>query len=223
MQRKLPNFPIHTFRCFQAWHRYLNTQIANNKLNIRVFTVNNHYLMHLKFIIEQVGPLKAYSCRSLERTIKKFRNLANGHRDLGVNSSNVLANHTRYNTVYMQDIYTRLRPNRQNAENSFLSHPSGDRSLPQLWEPFCDESLEGDGVVNCCGVQRTKVARALKKFYARTYGRSDDVNNTSFRITIAGNAWKDSIVISSVYAYNNKSLVRSRANNIVLFEVQGSR
>lgn len=218
-------FVSYVISCFQAWHRYLNEQMQNERLNVRVFTANNHYLAHLAFIIKQVGPLKAYSCRSLERTIKKFRNLSRGFKDIGANTSNVISTHARYNTTYMYGIRNKAIPSKPYDEGSFVSHPSGDKTLPQLWSPISNDDLNGatDTVLVCCGVKKYKIVKALKKYYDRNYGVSNNVDIIESEITVAGNAWKDSVVISSAYSHRHKNVPRSRSNNIVLFEAQVSR
>ncbi|KAI8047200.1 hypothetical protein BDF21DRAFT_434910 [Thamnidium elegans] len=50
------------------WHAFLGT---NN------FTINQHYMFHISYFIQQLGPLKAYSARSLERTIDLCENAIN--------------------------------------------------------------------------------------------------------------------------------------------------
>lgn len=123
----------------------------------------------------------------------------------------------------MQTIRKNVLPTKKYDSNSFMNHPSGDKLLPQLWEPFAVENLLGDGdeQLNCCKIRKTKIVAALKRYYTRIFGFCD-VNTFAEEITVAGNAWKDSIVISSVYGREKKAL-KTRANNIVLFEAELAR
>lgn len=210
------------FSCFQAWHTYLNQQVELDQLSLKVFTINNHYLLHLQHIIQMVGPLKAYSCRSLERTIGKFSNITKGRINVGVNASKVLSDNAHYNSLVIRGVYSMLTRNNYN-QNSFISHPSGDRTFPQLWEPFIQETLGGeiDERLSCAELTKFKIVEALQAFYKRNYGfRNGEVLDSD--ILIAGRSWKDSLVISSTM-YRMRKRSKTRANNIVLFEAKINR
>ncbi|KAG1463916.1 hypothetical protein G6F56_005190 [Rhizopus delemar] len=68
--------------------RYLNDEIEAGCLNVSVFTSKNHYLSHMELMTRQMGPMKQYSCRSTERTIKTFTNRVRSTTHPGVNSTN---------------------------------------------------------------------------------------------------------------------------------------
>jgi hypothetical protein len=42
-------------------------------LNRKCCTINLHYLGHVSFMIQCLGPLPIFSCRSLERTIGHYK------------------------------------------------------------------------------------------------------------------------------------------------------
>ncbi|KAI8091891.1 hypothetical protein BDF21DRAFT_410450 [Thamnidium elegans] len=66
------------------WHAFLHNFVGTNN-----FTINQHYMLHISYFIQQLGSLKAYSARSLERTIglcKPGENAINFLRDNSVQS-----------------------------------------------------------------------------------------------------------------------------------------
>ncbi|KAI7903237.1 uncharacterized protein BX663DRAFT_418871, partial [Cokeromyces recurvatus] len=109
--------------------------ITLGRINVRVVTVNNHYLCHLQHIINKAGPLKAYSCRNLERTIKKYSNLIKSKSKINTNASNVIRNQVGYNSYHVHNLTQSLVPNPTYSLDSFWTHPSDIFHYPQLWEP----------------------------------------------------------------------------------------
>jgi hypothetical protein len=168
-----------------------------------------------------MGPLKSYSCRSSERTIKKFSNLVKSKTKTGPNSSNVLNKQANYKRVNIRNLQDELfRPSTYDA-STFMAHPSGDCSFPQLWEPFRNETLIGDdNELICSGIRRVKVVKALKSYYGRLANVAwTEISLSTDQIRTAAIAWRDSVVYSSVMHRNLKKLT-TRAGNIVLFESQ---
>ncbi|SAM09683.1 hypothetical protein [Absidia glauca] len=58
---------IDNFQDYLAWN------ITAGHLNRKCCTINLHYLGHVSFIIQCLGPLPIFSCRSLERTIGHYK------------------------------------------------------------------------------------------------------------------------------------------------------
>ena len=201
----------------------MRKEIDAGRLNVRVFTSNNHYLCHLQHIIIKAGPLRAYSCRNLERTIKKYSNLIKSKSKINANASNILTSQAGYNSHFVRNITQSLKPNPTYSTSSFWCHPSGHSHYPQLWEPFIHDSLSNNISANLlhCGVQKEKVVKALESFYARTTGLKE-VTLDNLEIGIAAKAWKDSKLYSSVFDRSKKGL-ETRAGNIVLFDVNTGR
>ena len=201
----------------------MRKEIDAGRLNVRVFTSNNHYLCHLQHIIIKAGPLRAYSCRNLERTIKKYSNLIKSKSKINANASNILTSQAGYNSHFVRNITQSLTTNPTYNPNSFWRHPSGISHYPQLWEPFDQDSLSIDLSSDLlhCGVSKKKVTKALTNFYARTTGLKD-ITLDSLEVGIAAKAWKDSKLFSSVFDRMKKGL-DTRAGNIVLFDVNTGR
>ena len=65
------------------WHSFLKTHIAND-----VFTVNQHSLTHLGYIVKSQGPLRHISARPLERLIGMTKSTVRSRRNPGQNAIN---------------------------------------------------------------------------------------------------------------------------------------
>lgn len=199
---------------FAAWHRFLNSEIDNRNMNARVFTPNNHYLSHLALLIRQMGPLRAYSCRSMERTIKLFTNLIKSTSHTGVNASNILRRQSNQNKMAVRQLLEVQFPSRPAQVGDYETSPSG----LQVWKPSRSVSLLGDGDEDICfGTTRSRLIAGLKSYYTRLSGERV-ISLEMADIELFGRAWRDSFVYSSTMNRRIKNL-QTRADNVVLFEV----
>ncbi len=177
-----------------------------------------HYLSHIVYMIKQQGVLRAYSARSMERSIGKYKKLIKSKVNAGANAGNILErlttrNHINSQSWSVQTELDLLTP-RSYAENSYKNNPSGEAGDPQLWEPFQDclvTSLPA-------GVDCRFFLKALLKYYRRT-----EVNGASIvgidsfdSIYIAGRAWAYNNVYTSTL-YKNYISERRRGNNYIMF------
>ena len=208
---------------FDKWHTFLGDEILAERLNVRVFTVNNHYLCHLEYIVKNAGPLKAYSCRNLERTIKKYSNLIKSKSRINANASNTIRSQAGYNSHHIRGLTSGLVSGSGCSPSSYLDHPSGLPDSPQLLAPFMDDTLLDDTCAElvCCGLIKSKVVRALQHYYMRTAGYEAGELG-SMDVVIAARAWKDSKQFSSEFDRKAKNL-HTRAGHIVLFDVSTNR
>ena len=81
-----------------------------------------------------LGPMKAYSTRSTERTIIKFSNLIAGKTKTGINASNLLLKLTNYNSNLIKQLEedTKILDMADTYDSTYMSHPSGYKDAPQL-------------------------------------------------------------------------------------------
>ncbi|CAO0799573.1 unnamed protein product [Mucor circinelloides] len=125
---------------FKIWHEYfLRSAIAAGQLSERVFTINNHYLSHLKQLIMKMGSLRSYSCRPMKKTIKMFTNLIISTSNPAVNPFNVFRRHLDYKRFAFQTIDLKHFPAKAFDPNSYRIHPdntTNNHSFGELWEPF---------------------------------------------------------------------------------------
>ncbi|KAG0880937.1 hypothetical protein G6F34_013743 [Rhizopus arrhizus] len=166
----------------------------------------------------QLGPLKHYSCRSTERTIKEFANKIKSTTKPGVNSSNVLLN-----TINLQQygITASLTNNDQmnldqSSPASFISHPSGNDQYPQLWDPADQVYLLSNGLITP-DMRNQDLVVALRSYYRRLYGDQSIIDIEANPVLFAERLWTDSMVISSLL-YRRKKKLTTAADNFVLFE-----
>jgi hypothetical protein len=66
------------------WNDFIKKNIADGIVKNSFSTPNHHYLQHITATIKQLGPLRLYSTRCMERTIGEYK------KDTGINASNVL-------------------------------------------------------------------------------------------------------------------------------------
>ncbi|OAD71608.1 hypothetical protein PHYBLDRAFT_70060 [Phycomyces blakesleeanus NRRL 1555(-)] len=84
-------------RKLQLWNMYLEDLYWNDKIEIMVFTINQHLLQHYPVMISAFGPPCAYSTRSMERAIGKYSRAIKSNSAIGVNAGNIMVRlaHTR--------------------------------------------------------------------------------------------------------------------------------
>ena len=82
-----------------------------------------------------LGPMKAYSTRSTERTIKKFSNLIAGKTKTGINASNLLLKLTNYNSNLIKQLEedTKRLDMADTYNSTYISHQSGCKDSPQFY------------------------------------------------------------------------------------------
>lgn len=167
-------------------------------------------------IINQ-GPLRAYSTRSMERSIGIFSKLIKSKREGGKNASNIierLAIHNHVNCVLnIEETIHLIRP-RQYTDSSYMNLPD-DIDGPQLWEPFFPIiELNDEQLVE--GVPGQKFIKAIKRYYSRSNYSNQLVDLTTNSITLASRLWLSSTVYSSCM-YRRLKKETSRGNQYVMF------
>lgn len=161
-------------------------------------------------MIRSMGPLRAYSCRPMERMIGKYKRLAHSRIAAGENIGNIMELLALF--AFLKDTgMVSLEPLESKPlykDNTFDYHPSGVKEAPQLWDltKIAIDINDKSGVI--LGVPITKVEAAL-----RSYMRRLNMVGTSMQQTIifpAKRLWRDSQVISSaLYTFSKKGIQRS--------------
>ncbi|OAD76928.1 hypothetical protein PHYBLDRAFT_142435 [Phycomyces blakesleeanus NRRL 1555(-)] len=95
----LSNRAVQTAVHFKHWHRYLLQQVQNKTISRSVFRPVQHYLVHISFIVKQLGPLRCYSTRSMERVIDVFSKLIKSKCKGNHNASFLVERFTLHNYV----------------------------------------------------------------------------------------------------------------------------
>ena len=185
------------------------------KLSRAVFRPNQHYLTHIPLLIKKLGPLRAYSTRSMERSIGVFSKRINTKVKGGQHASNLVERIAVLNFVDMTiDIQEQLQmiQTRPYSSESYLNNPD-DTFVGQLWEPFRVLDLQDETEVE--GVDAVLVLVALKRYYTRVNGHNiTDIENTL--CTISARFLGQSTVYSSCM-YRRIKNESSRGNHYIMF------
>ncbi|KAI8883669.1 hypothetical protein K501DRAFT_184064, partial [Backusella circina FSU 941] len=51
------------------WFTYFDQLVTDKRISKTIFTFNHHVLCHIPYLIRKLGPLRAFSARSLERKV----------------------------------------------------------------------------------------------------------------------------------------------------------
>lgn len=192
--------------------------MIEDHLNNSVFTAKNHYLSHMAYMTRLMGPMKHYSCRPTERTIKSFTTNIRSTTNPGVNSSNILFGRATTNQHGLQELVSgsvdpEVEPLPGNV--SFLELADGQDNYPQLWDPSQKETMLIDGEV-MPGLSDNVLLSAVQSYYRRLYP-GQPVHCSVNTVRLAGRMWSDSNVYSS-RLYRNQHQQVTAADNFVLFE-----
>lgn len=164
----------------------------------------------------QNGPLSAYSTRSLERSIGKYKKLIKSKSLVGENAGNVmerLATRSYINTLPWEinekiELLT-ARPYKSASFETFTSADTGTEI--QMWEPFldcCSNSLP-------CDVPGTKFIDALSNLYLRP--SSDFNKNQVINIRMSPRIWAlNTVYNSDFYADSRKE--HRRGDSFIMFD-----
>lgn len=180
-----------------------------------------HYLQHVADTITHNGPLSAYSTRSQERCIGKYKSLIKSKSSVGENAGNVLerlATRSYINTLPWEisdkvDLLT-SREYGSNSYKELLSVDSVDgEAFLQLWEPFirCSSDKLPKDIVE------QKFLGALRKFYLRVSNVDVGIPSTIDELLVSGRAWAFNKVYRSL-CYADRIREHRRGNTFVLFE-----
>lgn len=167
-------------------------------------------------MIRKMGPMKNYSCRSTERTIKTFTYNVKSTTHPGVNSSNLLLRGINMQQTGLQEALNTSESSSSNMSDgcNILSLENDDTS--QLWYASQQRIIleQGDIIPN---LSHAMVKTALVSYYQRVNGTRHIASLGQIDITIAGKMWLNSNVYSSKM-YRNKHHQITAADNYVLFE-----
>ena len=162
-------------------------------------------------MIRSQGPLRAYSARSMERSIQKLKKMIKSKVKAGSNASNIVERNVLYT-------FTRalLKQSDRRDLTDFRVLPNDeDNNGPQLWEPFANRNIdESSEMIE--GVEKKKILKALRRHYSRLgFGRVID-EEIDEKIECAARLWKNSWVFSSLM-YRRIRREESRGNHYVMF------
>lgn len=89
------HFPILVTSCVKKWHDCLVQLYRAGLLQVSVFTITQHYLVHIPGTIKALGPLRAYGARALERAIGEFSRRIGSSSLPGQNAGDIMVDLAR--------------------------------------------------------------------------------------------------------------------------------
>lgn len=182
-----------------------------------VLKPTQHYLTHIPYMIERQGVLRAYSGRSMERTIGRYKKQIKSKVAAGANAGNVLVRFALYTHINRLSIDRRkeldlLEP-KPYTNDTFISLDSDDPFSTQLWSPISNIPVSELP----CEVTYTKFTDSLRKFLERVFSSRQQLHlPTDTLINVAGRSWFNNTLYSSTL-YKNHIHENRRGNNFILF------
>lgn len=164
-----------------------------------------------------MGPLRAYSCRPMERMIGRYKRLTNSRTASGENAGNIMESLALF--AFLEDTgIAVLEPELRKPlykDDTFEYHPSGVKVAPQLWDLAKTAFNIYDSAGSIANVSIDIFKAALNGYMSRLHCEGTKMQQVA--ITPAKRLWRDSQVISSaLYSAYNKSIQRS--SEYVMFE-----
>ena len=163
--------------------------------------------------------MPAYSARSLERTIGRYKRLINARTNVGVNAGNVVDRLALLRLVKsfaeegadIDDEIQLLTP-RKFSDNSYIKKKD-DIGGSQLWAPITHCTV-GEITIG----DKNKFLAALVNFYDRSFTKEQLRNivfDESMNISLAGSAWAYNKVYRSQYSRNHTG-AKARGSHYVM-------
>ena len=198
---------------FEEWVLFLKQEVERENIGSGVLKPTQHYLLHVEYMIQQNGPLRASSARSMERAIGKYKKLVKSKSSVGENAGNVLIRLA--NRSYISNLpwsiseAVNLLAARPYDENAYENHP---KNPCQLWEPFFKYSMSSLPF----GIDASKMCKALKNFHIRYIPTGLASFLPPIVINAAARAWGyNKVFLSRLYADHKNE--HRRGNAFVMF------
>ncbi|CAO3654694.1 unnamed protein product [Mucor hiemalis] len=205
--------------CFEKWHSFLEKEIESKRLSAAVFRPNNHYLSHIAFITRNMGNLRAYTTRSMERTIGRYSRLITSRVHSGKHAGNLFERHAIRGflqfSLDVQDLLDLVKPNKTSLDDYIQLSDSSLFDLGhQLWSPF----REGALLTRDSFVSRHTFLEALNKYYKRSnYTPAKVLDDSNLDVTIAARAWLNNYVYFGSELYRKLKNEGRRGNHYLWF------
>ncbi|OAD70942.1 hypothetical protein PHYBLDRAFT_171014 [Phycomyces blakesleeanus NRRL 1555(-)] len=189
------------------WHSFLRCKISDGKLKSNIFVMNQHMLVHLGFMLWEMGPLQAYSCRPIEYTIGTYTSAIKSRKEPGKNMENVLfqmaaISHCRGNCP------ARTGPADRRTSNFKVA--SDDIAGPQLWSSLTRYSMAE--LANTIGMEWKDLVQQLLPFWAGEGVSSFEEQDS---VVCTTKMWKDSVVYRVQSSFDSRHV---QANNLVVLK-----
>ncbi|OAD70093.1 hypothetical protein PHYBLDRAFT_148655 [Phycomyces blakesleeanus NRRL 1555(-)] len=189
------------------WHSFLRCKISDGKLKSNIFVMNQHMLVHLGFMLREMGPLRAYSCHLIERMISAYTSVIKSRKEPGKNMENVL-----FRMVAISHCHGN-RPARTGPADKRTSNfevASDDVAGPQLWSSPTRYSMAE--LANTIGMEWEDLVQQLLPFWAGEGVSSFEEQDS---VVCTTKMWKDLVVYRVRSSFDSRHV---RANNLVVLK-----
>lgn len=168
-------------------------------------------------MVQKQGVLKAYSGRSMERTIGQYKKLIKSKISPGINAGNILERFALFNYIQSLDInitkkLNMLKP-RLYSSSTFESIDTNDPKSAQLWSPLSDFSISALP----CQISSEDFQNSLSKYNKRA-STSISSSSTIKSVLISGRCWDNGITYSSLL-YRNHINEKRRGGHYIMFNI----
>jgi hypothetical protein len=171
-------------QALKQWLEYLTEEAKSKRVSDSVLTPNSHYLSHIRFIIERIGPLVVFSARSMERAIRKFKSRLQSSKS---------SHQTRASNLLIDLSFWRLNDWEKNTTSaldisvlSYIVNPSRT-----------DSSLGGLGRDT---VGRISIAR-LRNAMTTGLRKERLIRTINYLVSYGGTLWKEGTVFGSLLSH----------------------
>ncbi|KAG2211979.1 hypothetical protein INT45_014171 [Circinella minor] len=145
--------------CIEVWHMF-----ALNNMNHNLYTVNFHYLRHIPEALQQLGPMRAYGVRSMERAVGLFDKLIKSTKEPGKNADKQLellaANRFHSRTNHQEILLDSNADNNNNSQHRKAVYVDATDGAPELWGPHLKDTTINEFITY-------NLILYLQKFWAR--------------------------------------------------------
>ncbi|OAD75557.1 hypothetical protein PHYBLDRAFT_64469 [Phycomyces blakesleeanus NRRL 1555(-)] len=188
-----------------CWHAFLHCEIEEKRLKPTIFVMNQHMLVHLGYMMRKMGPLQAYSCRPIERTIGVYSAAIKSRKKPGKNIENLLLRKAAINhSLGCQPVICATNDRR----TSNFEVASNDVAGPQLWSRPTRSSLAE--LAATIGIECQDLVHSLVPFWAREDIVSFEEND---EVVCANKMWKDLVVYRVRFSVDSR---HGRVNNLAV-------
>ncbi|ORY90558.1 hypothetical protein BCR43DRAFT_509031 [Syncephalastrum racemosum] len=122
------------------WLDFLKTNVQEQKIDISIFTISQHYLQHLELMINAMGPPRYYSAFGMERAIGEIKRSIKSSSAPGVNAGNIIVQLAAQRYVdRMEDL---AESSGIKSGEKYVLTASKRSNSAEIWPPLWNATVE---------------------------------------------------------------------------------
>ncbi|KAI8323632.1 hypothetical protein EDC96DRAFT_595496 [Choanephora cucurbitarum] len=174
MQRCLSGAEVSEIKSnINVWFDFLDKCVADRSISLTVFRINMHLLSHLSEIIKKLGPMTAYSVRTMERSIGSLKKKMKASNRAGINAGNIIEIDQLIDFIDVHQLVDLRVDVEEVKDNSERGLSPNDPSDSRLRGPFAKQDISfrvTDASKTIGGVLFKHLAKAIIHMNARHQG-----------------------------------------------------